>query len=127
MVILPNSSPRKTEMKYAELIRAALDGKELQYRCRANSSMPWGPWRDCGDHVRLTIANMAAEYTTMDYRLAPPPPPPDVVRLRHFSSPNEKCGLVYFTPDLAYVMQHPYEKITWDGATGEVKSVELIK
>lgn len=104
-------------MKYTDLIRAVLDGKNIQWRSYAPE------WKTFSTPADAVIA-LASDYEHFQYREEPPPPPSDVVRYRHLYDPDTPaCD---FHKDIDF-MRRPYEKVTWDGATGEVKSIELIK
>lgn len=59
-------------MKYAELIRAALDGKPIQNRIIGKIT-----WFDF-ESTRLAVAHLAGESSSYEYRIKPEPVPDKV-------------------------------------------------
>lgn len=108
-------------MKYADLIRAVLDGKRVQSRRETSNCLGlWSEWAIMLD-TPLAIRYMAAEYPFVEFRLEPPPPV-DVVKYIAASAPAEYDTLNEAKSASKYV----YYKRTYDGETGQLKSSELV-
>jgi hypothetical protein len=77
------------------------------------------------ENQRLAVAHMAAEYVSYEYRRQPNP---DIVQYRaipYFHKARE-CS-IWPAPHQCLSDRAALEKITYDGETGQVKSIELVK
>jgi hypothetical protein len=115
-------------MKHADLIRAALDGKKVQYRAVSGKSIRCSyptEWKTFAD-TRLAVADMAAEYGAFEYRLEPKP---DVVRygracnMEYKSNGWAVAGCTYWIREKSGT---DTIKAIFDGETGKLKSVEIV-
>lgn len=94
----------KTPHKHAELIKAWADGAEIEVRMGTDDD-----W--------LTLTPHPA-WDSVEYRIKPEPKP-DVVE-NYFARSEFGC------PRLAEHWERANLKLTYDGATGELKSAEVI-
>jgi hypothetical protein len=116
-------------MKHADLIRAALDGKKVQYRAVSGKSIRCSyptEWKTFAD-TRLAVADMAAEYSNLEYRLEPKP---DVVRYGKACNVKYKAS-AWDAPENTTSWTRTKSgsdniKATFDGETGKLKSVEIV-
>lgn len=110
--------PKKTPHKHAALIKAWADGETIEYR---QSGATY--WRE------LAAGATPAWSTRVDYRIRPEPKP-DIIMygqennpLTHARSSESvmPCVLTYIQTRFDQV------KYTFDGETGKLKNVEIIK
>jgi hypothetical protein len=113
-------------VKHADLIRAALDGKKIQYRAVSGKSIRCSyptVWKTFAD-TRLAVADMAAEYSNLEYRLEPKP---DEVR---YQAVVMTGGYTSLQAVQSVARRHKvpvsFEKRVFDGETGKLKSVEIV-
>lgn len=109
-------------MIHEALIRAALDGKEVQYRRDSFS------WRSFATR-REAVAALAAEYGSWQFRLKPKD---DVVEYRNIyrvpRATTAHTTLKECKDQQPLGSNHvAIEKLTFDGETGKLKSIELVK
>jgi hypothetical protein len=94
--------------KHSEVIKAFVDGIQCEFWCN-------------GDNDWLEINCLDTFDSGLLIRIKPEPKP-DVVRYGYISSPNMRnINLTFCSFDIDNV------KLIWDGETGELKSVEVIK
>lgn len=111
-------------MRHELLIQAAIDGKAIQCRSSSWNNRQWVTFKD----KRGAVAHMAAEYGSYEYRIEPEPVP-DVVKYQNL---YQRSGSPFRdTLDQSKTHQSAMfkgrQKIVFDGETGLVKSVELVK
>lgn len=107
---LVKEEPVKTPHKHAELIKAWADGAQIQYK-RGNKWVP-----TCG---------APAWSAGLEYRIKPEPKP-DVVKECFAISTNQNKAGVGLTSQEVYGFSSNV-RFTFDGETGQLKAVELIK
>lgn len=105
---------KKTPHVHAELIKAWADGATIQYFNRKTQD-----WRD--------IINQPPVWGAKDSYRIKPESKPDVVKYTYL--PNPRCVGEYEPTNSFYSSSNnlPYNlKLTFDGETGKLKSVEII-
>ena len=107
--------------KHAELIKAWVDGAEVQYRWKHWHSNAWEDWRDL---ICLSDFNDAINF---EYRLKPEPRP-DYCRY----IVGDRCSNNWYEFSVKQQgrdieTMKPQIRIIFDGETGELKSAEVIK
>lgn len=105
-------------MKHKELILAAMYGKAIQYQM---SHWPDDKWETFATD-KQAVGHMANEYAAFQYRLAPPP---DRVAYRVLWMNGTWSSASEVNTDLSpFLIQL---KITFNGESDEIKSVEIVK
>jgi len=102
----------KTPHKHAEVIKAWADGALIQYRSKCNNA-----WRDATETPPMW-------YSDWEYRVKPEPKP-DMVYYGQLDEPVRGA----FTLGTCFTrLQDRYDqvKLTFDGSTGKLKSVEML-
>jgi hypothetical protein len=106
------------------LIRAALDGAVIETR---PIGPPRGkPWRalETGRH---TVAILAQEYPSFEYRVQPKPDRVVYRAMWRWERPTSTgCYKDYNSGEMARDPNLEWLKITYDGETNKIKSVELM-
>lgn len=108
----------KTPHKHAELIKAWADGAEIEFRIPENGrlSYPWSP------------ATRPEWHEGLEYRIKPEPKP-DVVGYTNVYENNLSNGY-HSSKKLADIWALDRKgclKLVFDGETGLLKSVEIVK
>ena len=94
--------------KHAELIKAWADGAEIEYRYEWNQE-----WLSCGGHPDW--------FDNAEYRIKPEPKPKLVKTIDISFDMDFSEILIVENTDI------PNLKLTFDDATGELKSAEVLK
>jgi hypothetical protein len=106
-------------VKHADLIRAALDGKKIQYKYGLE-----GKWVTF-EKQNFAVARLACESERYEYRLEPKP---DVVRyFNQYSFTAYGYGAIASADAKAGNHRLCVTKNTYDGETGKLKSVEIVE
>lgn len=101
------------EHKHAEVLRAIADGKVVQWQSRAD-----GSWND-----RQSLVNPLCE-DFLNWRVKPEPKP-DVVR---YLPAYKNTGYVSFEKSASIHGEAiGHVRLTIDGETGKLKSVEIVE
>lgn len=106
-------------MIYANLIRAVLDGKKIQWRvARPRESSGWKTYED----PSLTIRVLARELDGYEYRVEPVPDIVDysLARCGRGTSLQEAVKLLF-------KQEGSIIKRTFDGETKKLKSIEIVE
>lgn len=107
--------------KHADLIIAWANGAKIQFRIPSAGRLD-NPWHDCPRSPEW--------HEKLEYRIKPEPKP-DKERYAHFYS--DGLGYLYDSKQQAQDVKHPalgskgILKFIFDGETGSIKSVEVLK
>jgi hypothetical protein len=103
--------------KHADLIKAWADGAEIEYRVK-DGKLGWSNWKSFQDLERFLTDPW------WDYRIKPEPRP-DMIFYGQLDEPARGA----FTLGTCFTRDHDVNdkvKLTFDGSTGKLKSVEML-